>query len=222
MVRDLLLSHEHKGGWNGFRRRDKTIAMRYKADITAGSLKVSESRIIADLLIKETDKEGWRQAIVQQNILQAKSLATATRLAKLIRSRLELMDAELWKLIRDGDKLVTTHAVMAAAVKHSPLLGDFLYLVVREQVRIFNTALSNQLWEDYLDGCRGRDEDMPQWNESTRLRLRSSIFQTLAQAGFIEDTKSLRLQPVYIAPQVIQYLEKRNEAYVLRCLQLTV
>lgn len=196
--------------------------MRYKADITAGSLKVAESRIIASLLLQGTDKNEWSEAIVQQNVLQAKSAATALRLAKLIRSRLEMMDAELWRLIRDGDKLVATHAVLAAAVKHSPLLGDFLYLVVREQYRIFNPALSNQLWEDYLDGCRGRDEDMPQWNESTRLRLRSSVFQTLAQAGFIEDTKSLRLQPVYIAPQVIQYLEKRNETYVIRCLQLTV
>ena len=196
--------------------------MRYKADITAGSLKVLETRIIANLLLQRIDKEGWSEAIVRQNVLQAKSTATAIRLAKLIRSRLELMDSELWRLIRDGDKSVATHAVLAAAVKHSPLLGDFLYLVVREQYRIFNPALSNQLWEDYLNDCRGRDEDMPQWNESTRLRLRSSIFQTVAQAGFIEDTKSLRLQPVYIAPQVIQYLEKRNEAYVLRCLQLTV
>lgn len=196
--------------------------MRYKADITAGSLKILETRTIANLLLQGIDKEGWSEAIVRQNVLQAKSSATAIRLAKLIRSRLELMDAELWRLIRDGDKLVATHAVLAAAIKHSPLLGDFLYLVVREQYRIFNPALSNQLWDDYLDGCRGRDEDMPRWNESTRLRLRSSIFQTLAQAGFIEDTKSLRLQPVYIAPQVIQYLEKRNEAYVLRCLQLTV
>ncbi len=195
--------------------------MRYKADITAGSLKVPESRIIADLLLKQTSKEGWREAIVRQNVLQTRSAATALRLAKLIRGRLELMDAGLWQLIRDGAKTVATHATLAAAVKHSPLLGDFLDLVVREQYKIFSPALSNQLWEDYLNDCRGRDGDMPLWNESTRQRLRSSVFQTLAQGGFIEDTKTLRLQPVYIAPQVIEYLQERNETYVLRCIQLT-
>jgi hypothetical protein len=195
--------------------------MRYKADITAGSLKVPESRIIADLLLKQTSKDGWREAIVRQNVLQARSAATALRLAKLIRGRLELMDARLWRLIRDGAKTVATHAALAAAVKHSPLLGDFLDLVVREQYKIFSPALSNQLWEDYLNDCRGRDGEMPLWNESTRQRLRSSVFQTLAQAGFIEDTKTLRLQPVYIAPQVIEYLQERDEKYVLRCIQLT-
>ena len=196
--------------------------MRYSADITAGSLKVAESRVIADLLLRQIDKEGWREAIVRQNVLQSRNATTALRLSKLIRGRLELMDYELWGLIRDGAKTVATHAVLAAAVKHSPLLGDFLDIVVREQYKIFSPGLSNQLWEDYLNDCRGRDGEMPLWNESTRRRLRSSVFQALSQAGFIEDTKTLRLQPVYIAPQVIEYLQARDETYVLRCIQLIV
>ncbi len=35
---------------------------------------------------------------------------------------------------------------------------------------------------------------MPEWHKSTRRRLRSSIFQILAQAGFLRDTRSLKLQ----------------------------
>jgi hypothetical protein len=194
--------------------------MRYRADITAGALKVPESRIIADLLIRGVDEEGWNDAIIKQNVLQARNPATAIRLTRLIRSRLELMYAELWRLIRDGNSTVATHAVLAAAIKHSPLLGDFLDLIVREQYRIFSPALSHKLWEDYLNDCRGRDPDMPLWNESTRKRLRSSVFQSLAQAGFIENTKTFKLQPVHIAPQVLRYLQERNEEYVLRCIQV--
>jgi hypothetical protein len=193
--------------------------MRYRADITAGALKVPESRVIADLLIRGVDEGGWNDAIIKQNVLQARNPATAIRLTRLIRCRLGLMDAELWRLIRDGNSTVATHAVLAAAIKHSPLLGDFLDLVVREQYRIFNPALSHKLWEDYLNDCRGRDPDMPLWNESTGKRLRSSVFQSLAQAGFIENTKTFKLQPVHIAPQVLRYLRERNEEYVLRCIQ---
>jgi len=130
------------------------------------------------------------------------------------------MDAELWRLVLDGTGTVATHAVLAAAVKHSPLLGDFLDLVVREQYRLFSTALSNKLWEDYLYDCRGRDPDMPVWNESTRKRLRSSVFQILAQAGYIENTRSKKLQTVHIASQVLRYLVKNKEHYVLRCIQV--
>ncbi len=195
--------------------------MRYKADITAGSLKVSESRIIADLLLKGVDETTWKEAIQNENILQFKNPATAIRIGRLIRKRLELMRPNLWKLVRDGTGTVTTHAILAAAVKHSPLVGDFLDLVVREQYRLFNTALSNKLWGDYLDDCRGRDPDMLIWNESTRKRLRSSVFQILAQTGYIENTRSKKLQTVHIASQVLQYLEKNNEHYVLHCIKVS-
>jgi hypothetical protein len=193
---------------------------RYKADITAGSLKVAESRVVAGLLLQGVDADGWKDAIVKQNILKAQNPATATRLTKLIRGRLETMDSDLWKLVRDGKGIVATHAVFAAAVKHSRLLADFLQLLVGEQHRTFGNSLSNKMWEDYLNGCRGRDHEMPQWNESTRRRLRSSVFQTLAQAGYVENTMTLKLQKVHIAESVVRYLKAHHEDDVLRCIQV--
>ena len=194
--------------------------MRYQADITAGSLKVPESRVVADLLLRSVDGLGWKEAIMNENVLQTRNPATAIRLGRLIRKRFELMDAELWKLVRDGSAVVATHAILAAAIKHSPLLGDFLDLAVRDQYRVFAKTLTDQLWNEYIDNCRGRDPDMPLWNESTRRRLRSSVFQILAQAGYINNTKQRTLQTVHIASQVLHYLEKHNEQYVFRCIQV--
>jgi hypothetical protein len=194
--------------------------VRYKADITAGALKLPESRLIADLLLRQVDAEGWKDAIVTKNVLQVRNPATARRLTTLIRSRLETMGPELWKLVRDGKGTVAAHAIFAAAVKHSPLLGDFLEIMVAEQYRLFSPALSRKLFADYLEGCRERDPEMPQWNETTRRRLRSSVFQMLAQAGYIENTRSLKLQTVHVADQVLRYLKTNKEDYVLRCIQV--
>jgi hypothetical protein len=194
--------------------------MRYHADLTAGSLKVPESRVVADLLLRSVDEQAWKDAIVGQNLFQARNPATAIRLGRLIRKRLELMGADLWRLVKEGSAVVAAHAALAAAVKHSLLLGDFLDLVVRDQYRVFAKTLTDKLWEDYLDDCRGRDPDMPLWNESTRRRLRSSVYQILAQAGYIDNTKQRTLQAVHVAAQVVSYLEKHNEHYVLRCIQV--
>jgi hypothetical protein len=130
------------------------------------------------------------------------------------------MGPDLWKLVRDGKGTIAIHAVFAAAVKHSLLLGDFLDLVVSEQYRLFGRQLSNKMFADFLEGCRERDPDMPQWNETTRKRLRSSVFQMLAQAGYIENTRSLKLQTVHVADQVLRYLKANHEDYVLRCIQV--
>jgi hypothetical protein len=201
-------------------REDAALAARrrYRADLTAGSLKLAESRLIADLLMRGADGGEWQQAIVSGNILKAKNPATAIRLARLIRQRLEAMSPELWRMARDGTVVVATHALLAAAIKHSVLLGDFLDLIVRQEYRRFSQALSKRLWRDYLEECRGRDPLMPQWQATTAQRMGSSVFQVLAQAGYISDTRTMLLQRPHITTEVIGYLERNHEDYVLRCI----
>jgi hypothetical protein len=195
-------------------------AVRYNADITAGSLKVPESRIVAELLLERIDGAAWRDAIEERNVLQARSPATAIRLARLLRLRLETMDEDLWRLVANGSSPIATHACLAAAVKHSKLLGDFLDSIVREEFRIFSPKLTYARWDEYLDSCRARDPQMKVWNASTVARLRSTVFQILAQAGIIENTRTLRLQRVHISAEVLAYLRAKNEQYVLRCIEV--
>lgn len=198
----------------------RSTPTRYRADITAGSLKVPESRLIADLLLRGVDEATWRTALVDENILQTRSTKTASRLCLLLRGRLETMDEGLWKLVRDGSAIVATHGCLAAAVKRSPLLGDFLDLVVRDQYRLFAEGLSCRLWGEYVADCRAREPETPEWSPNTVARLRSSVFQILAQAGYIENTRTLKLQTVHIAKEVLRYLHDRDETYVLRCIEV--
>ncbi|MCP3958024.1 MAG: DUF1819 family protein [bacterium] len=56
------------------------MTLRYQTDLTAGALKVAESRIIADLLLRGVDDGGWRTALSDDNVLQTRSPMTAKRL----------------------------------------------------------------------------------------------------------------------------------------------
>jgi len=195
--------------------------MRYSADLTAGSLKVRESRIIADLLLRAVSDDEWEEAIYGKNLLQTRSPATAKRLTRLIRNRLELMGPDLWQLVREGSGTVATHAVLAAAVKHSHLLGDFLDTVVREQLRVFNETVPKNLFDEFLQDCRGREPDMPEFTQTTLKKLQTTVYHILVQAGYLSDTRVLRLQNMHIATPVIGYLEEQGEDYVLRCIQVS-
>jgi hypothetical protein len=196
------------------------MASRHRADFTAGSLKVAESRIVADLLLKQVDDAGWRESIVSHNVLRARNASTATVLARLIRQRLETMSAPLWGMVRDGNNIVATHACLAAAIKRSALLADFLELVVKERYRVFAEKLTNGDWDGFIEDCQCRAPDLPKWSESTVKRLRSSAFQILEQAGYIESTRTLKLQTVHIADEVLSYLKKYKENGVLRCIEI--
>ena len=125
--------------------------MRYRADITAGALKVPESRIIADLLLRGLNEAGWQDAIYGQNVLQTRSPKTAARLTLLLRGRLTLMDANLWTLVRDGSGTVELPGLAAVA---SPLRQvraverEHLYPIVVEigDIRVTRRIESNAPW----------------------------------------------------------------------------
>ena len=126
--------------------RNLRESVRYRATIAASSLKVTESRIIADLLLRGVNGHDWHTELVENNILQIQSVETAKKWGQLLRARLELMQPPLWEFVRDGSVPLATHACLAAAVKHSPLLGDFLDIAVREQYRLFRPALPKHIW----------------------------------------------------------------------------
>ena len=53
--------------------------MIYTATISSTSLRLRESRIVADLLLEAVSDEAWKEAVIDQNVLQMGSPVTVTR-----------------------------------------------------------------------------------------------------------------------------------------------
>jgi hypothetical protein len=194
--------------------------MIYTATITSASLRLRESRIIADLLLHGVNDEAWQETILEQNVLQMGSVESIKRISRLLRARLEPLGEGLWEMVRDGEREQATQAVFAGSVKNSRLLGDFMGITLREQRASFAKKLEHRMWNEYIAGCLGRDPDMPQWSDATIARLRSAVFSMLAEAGYLSDTRSLLLQTVFVDAQLAAYLRDRGETYVLRCMEV--
>ena len=193
---------------------------RYKANFTKGGLMVPESRLVADLLLRGIDSAGWRQAIEVDNALAKRSPTTASTKAVLIRARLRTMTQDLWRLVRDGSKPVATQAVFAATITYSPLVGDFMDLVVRDLYRRFEETLKPQHWDRYVEDCRSRDPGMPEWTAATLEKLRTRAYGMLTEAGYLSDSRTRTLRPLIMAPEIMQYLKEFHRDYALRCLDL--
>lgn len=193
----------------------------YKANITAGALLVPESRKIADLMLRNVSQAEWKDAIEQKNILQKLSVSSSKRVAAHIRSRLELMTPELWKMVRDGDAVLATQALFASAIKHCWILGDYLDLVVREQFRKLEDKLTPALWDEFIVSCKQRDTLMEDFPPSTAKKMRSVVHKILVEAGYLQSAYDWRLKKIEIVPEIKGYLERNNEEYVRKCIQVS-
>jgi len=192
----------------------------YTGDIVAGALLMEESRKIASLLLENVNPDEWHQAIVLDNILQKRSPMAAKRQARLIKNRLTTMDRDLWQLVYDGSSEITSQALLAASIKQSRLVGDFMDMVLRQHWQTFTKTISVSDWNQFLDTCAQMDPKVDTWKESTRSKLKQVVFRMLAEAKYIESTRSCELIPVSLAPKIEEYLVKKNEEYVLKCMKI--
>jgi hypothetical protein len=193
----------------------------YKANITTGALLVPESRKIAALMLRNVSSQEWKKAIEEQNVLQKRSTASAKRIASFIKMRLELMTPELWRMVRDGEAVLSTQAVFAAAIKHCRILGDYLDIVVREQFKRLEDKLTPSLWYDFIVSCKQRDPLMENFQPSTDAKMRSVVHKILTEVGYLESARNWKLKKIDVLPELLDYLRKNNEHYVLRCIQIS-
>jgi hypothetical protein len=188
----------------------------YNAEISAGSLMVPESRRVARLLLTHPSKAQWADALRLDNILQKKSPATARRQARLIRNRLDTLEDEAWGMIADGPQEIATQLLFAAAVKHSKVLADFLGDVYAGHLRRFEQQISpSKDWDTFLAECIQRDPEAAAFSDTTKAKMLQVILRILAEGKYIDSTRSLRLTPPHLHPDVVAYLKRHGERAVL-------
>ncbi|MGI2226502.1 DUF1819 family protein [Shewanella frigidimarina] len=192
---------------------------KYLGDLIGGSLMIRESQIIADLLLKKPDASQWNNAIVDENILQKPSVASAKRNAATIKKRLEGFDEIfLQKLAYSGTE-EATQLMFAATLMNSTLLADFMRSIVSDARRMFRESLNVDDWLHFWEGQTRLYPALGDMTSSSTYKVSQVAFKVLADAGYIENTKNRRLMNVYITPDVRQILLNLKREDILRAME---
>ena len=194
---------------------------KYHAELSSGSLLIPESRKVAELILQNADEAAWQRFITVDNELQKRSPASARRQGRLLRNRLECVSPNLLRIIVTGSNEAATQALLAAAIKHSRLLGDFMDTVIRQHLRVFETSLAANDWAKFLEDCAKHAPEVEGWAPSTKKKLGQVVIRILAEAKYLASTRTMNITPVTLVPKVRHCLEQDGEQYALRCMTLT-
>lgn len=193
---------------------------RYNGEIVAGSLLVSESRKISNILLQGFNGKAIYSAVLEDNVLQKRSPASAKRQSRLLSNRLQALPEDFLLMIRDGSHEQAIQVLLAAAIIHSRLLGDFIKQVVRTRIKTFKKQIKYVDWDNFFEECKHHDAYITTWSESTVKKIRQVVFRILAEAKIIDSTRSMQLIPFSLLPEVKKLLEKHAQRYALECLEI--
>ena len=193
----------------------------YDSDMAGGSLMVRESRIVAGLLMDGVTPEQWDEAIRVENVLQKRTPASAKRNAQAIRKRLERLEPEFWRALRDGDDELSTQVAFCGALERNLLLVEFMETVLRDAYLSRAEKLDAFVWADFLEDRSHRDPAIGDWTESTRKKMGQVAFRMLAEVGYLKSTRNLELQHVVVRPEVKTMLEEHYKQRIKKCMEVS-
>ncbi|EHH2534685.1 DUF1819 family protein [Vibrio parahaemolyticus] len=193
---------------------------KYLGDLIGGSLMITEAQLIAELLLSDPSKDQWDEAIVEQNILQKRSPASAKRNAATIKKRIANLGNQFLSALVNANHEEAAQLMMAATLINSPLLADFMRTVVMDAKRMYRENIDMKDWEYFWeDKCRIYP-DFADMSESSTYKIAQVAFKVMTDGGFLESTKTKVLTNIYITPDVRDLLVEMDRDDIIQAMEI--
>ncbi len=197
-------------------------AKEYLGDLIGGSLLITESRIIAESLLKNLPDDEWKSLVIGENILQKKSGQTAIRYARTVRWRIEGLGSDfIAELLTTNDRAYVQMLMMALII-HSPIVADFMKLTLADARRIYKPNLDSNAWSEFYDTRSKVFSELENFSESTIKKMGNNAIKALADSGYLSDSKKKKIQPVYLVPEVKSWLVRLGRPDLIQVMECTL
>jgi hypothetical protein len=204
---DILIDFGH--GLTGVRMMtDTSRTSRYALSFTSGSLLMREALIAAPIYLREHDWVNVRQLIEEDNLLQARTVATGQRLAREVAQRLAVLRDDELELLVDSTTSERGHLLWAAACRRYDLIGEFAQEVLRERFLLLTPKLEYDDFNSFVRSKALWHEEVADLKDSTLRKLRSNVFRMLIEAGLL--SKDSRILQAVLSIRVSDALSART------------
>ncbi len=199
---------------------ERNKAKHYIRDLTGGSLLIAESKVVAKTLLSGMAEADWNRLFTDDNILQKKSKHTAIRYARSVKKRLEPLGKDFIEAVIQAPDSQYNQLLLLALMIHTPVLPDFMQHVVAETKRVYKPNLASDAWDVFLHDRSRALPGLYNLSDSTLQKSGNNVIRALVEAGYLDNNKNRRLQPVYLLPETkfwLQTLKREDLEPIMEC-----
>jgi hypothetical protein len=157
----------------------------YNLGFTAASLRPELARILADAYLAAGDWEIAKERVLASNALQCRSFASAVRLERELRQRLERLTNEELKLMANSAGDGRNAVAWLAAVKHIQFAYEFASEMLRAKVEAHDPVLRRSDYESFLAAKAVVHPELRNLADSSRAKLKQVLLRMLTEAGLL-------------------------------------
>ena len=183
---------------------------KYKFSYTAASFMLNEMVKIAEIYREQKNWDKAREIVLEENIIQKKTLASAKRMFGEFKLRIStLTEAEL-DLLVDGSYDDQVQLNFLAICKLYLFIQEFVVDVLRNKYLVFDTLM---LEMDYLTFVEEREAVLPELEalaDSTKGKLRRTLYLILREVGMLSDGERKIISPIILTDKVKEVVADDN------------
>jgi hypothetical protein len=181
----------------------------YRLSFTTGGIFLRESFVAVMCYLALGDWKKARDHVRQENLLQVRTAAAATRISKEVTARLELLDtAELEAFVVFGLR-DQAYLLWVAACRRYTFIREFATEVLREHHLSLRRELSFGDYDGFYNSKALWHAELDELAPSTQKKLRQNLFRMMREAGLITDQHII--QPALLSPSLAELLSRNRQ-----------
>lgn len=160
-------------------------AARYDLSFTVGDLLLREAGVAAPVYLSTNSWAATREQILDENLFQASSRASAQRLIRETLKRLRRLDLDELRFFAAAAPSEKSLLMWLAACRAHGFIAEFAEEVVRDRFLLLTPELDYSHFDTFVSAKALWHPELSELKESTLHKLRSNLFRMMSQAALL-------------------------------------
>lgn len=181
---------------------------KYSMSFSTGGLFHHESVRITRLYFDLGNWAKIRDTVVDKNILQTRTLASAKRISREICSRLKLLSDDELRVLIEGSPQDQAYILWLAVCRRHRFVYEFAVEVLREKFLTLQYELHYEDFDAFFNAKAAWSDELESITDSTRKKLKQVLFKILKEAGLLSPEN--HIIPVILSSEVFKAIENTS------------
>lgn len=181
---------------------------RYALSFTSGALLSREAAIAAPIYLETRDWDAVRKRLQDENLLQARTAASAARTSRELLNRLKMLTDEEAALLAEATSTERDQLMWVATCRYYDFIADFAQQVVRERFLLMTPSLTYEQFDGFVRERMVWHPELGEIKASTLNELRKTLFRMLREVGVLVDGE---IVPVLLSQRVEDVLTEDDK-----------